>query len=434
MPHLLEVEAFEDVEHLDHRHAATARRRHGVDIVAPVGAVDGLLFVGLVGGQIFFGDHAAMLAHKRGQQAGCLAFVEAVVAVVTDALERCGQVRLFPGLARRVGDPSVFQKGLPGRGIERIVGLADHAEKSLHGPGGREPLLRQFDGRFEEIGPWQLTQPLMRQVEARHGAGHSYRERPFVVRVVLNLTVWAEVHRGRGRQRCFLAEVERGDGAVGAVVDEKAAPADVARRRQRHGQREGRRHRCIDGVTTFLQNRVAGLRAEVVAADGHPVARRHGNPSTLRPTLRDWGADEEQAKENQPFVVRVVLNLTVWAEVHRGRGRQRCFLAEVERGDGAVGAVVDEKAAPADVARRRQRHGQREGRRHRCIDGVTTFLQNRVAGLRAEVVAADGHPVARRHGNPSTLRPALRDWGADEEQAKENQKDGCFAHGPGEKR
>ena len=52
----------------------------------------------------------------------------------------------------------------------------------------------------------------------------------------------------------------------------------------------------------------------------------------------------------------------------------RRHLAEVERGRGAVAGAEHDEAAAADVAGRRVRDGQREGRGDGAVDGVAAAL------------------------------------------------------------
>ena len=87
-----EVVALEDVEHLDQRDAAGARRRHRDDLVAAIRAADRRALLRLVLREILLGDQPAVAPHLRGDQSRGLARVEAVAALVADARERTREI------------------------------------------------------------------------------------------------------------------------------------------------------------------------------------------------------------------------------------------------------------------------------------------------------------------------------------------------------
>ena len=70
---LLQVEGFEDVEHLHQAGAAGTWRRRAVDVVAAIGAVDRLALDGLVVGEVVGGDQPAARFHLGDELVGDLA-------------------------------------------------------------------------------------------------------------------------------------------------------------------------------------------------------------------------------------------------------------------------------------------------------------------------------------------------------------------------
>jgi hypothetical protein len=116
VPHRAQIEALEDVEHLDHRDAAARRRRHADDLMAAVCATDRRAFLRLIAGQILFRDDAAAAFHLGRDEAGRLARVEAVATVTHDAAECSGEVGLTQCFARFVGR-SVPRESRNARGI-----------------------------------------------------------------------------------------------------------------------------------------------------------------------------------------------------------------------------------------------------------------------------------------------------------------------------
>ena len=95
-----EVEAFGDLQHLQHGEAGGVRRRLG-DAEAAIGDADRVLQLRLEFLQIAFIDQHAGLAHARGKTLGQPAAVEAFRAVLRDLFQRAREVGLADQCGKR---------------------------------------------------------------------------------------------------------------------------------------------------------------------------------------------------------------------------------------------------------------------------------------------------------------------------------------------
>ena len=107
-------------------------------------------------------------------------------------------------------------------------------------------------------------------MEARDRSGDAHGEVPLVMTLLVVLPVFQE-------QPCVsecrrdLAEVV-GDGiSVGGTVEKKAAPAEIARGGEGHGEREGRRDGRVNRTAAIHQCRDADLRTDELRRGHHPV-------------------------------------------------------------------------------------------------------------------------------------------------------------------
>ena len=89
-----EVEAFEDIENFDERDSAGRWRRSADDVVAAIGAANGLAFFDFVGSEVGGGDQASAFVDGRGQFAGHGAVVE-LVGIFGDAFQGVGEFGLL---------------------------------------------------------------------------------------------------------------------------------------------------------------------------------------------------------------------------------------------------------------------------------------------------------------------------------------------------
>src|ERR1700686_3828224 len=109
-----EIETFEDVQDFDQRDSSGRWRRGADDVVAAMGAADGLRFFDLVGGEVFGGDQASILMDGRGKFAGHGAVVK-IVGVLGDAFQCVREFGLLENFAGLI-EVSVAQKNAFGFG------------------------------------------------------------------------------------------------------------------------------------------------------------------------------------------------------------------------------------------------------------------------------------------------------------------------------
>src|SRR5260370_22069607 len=95
---LHEVEAFKNIEDFDERYSGGSWRRSADDVVAAIGAANGLAFLDFVGGEVGGGSQASAFVDGGGQFAGQGAAVK-VVGILGDALQGAGEVGLLEWFA-----------------------------------------------------------------------------------------------------------------------------------------------------------------------------------------------------------------------------------------------------------------------------------------------------------------------------------------------
>jgi hypothetical protein len=94
-----DVETFEDVEHLCDVHAGGRRRRRPQDLPAAIIGADRLPLDGLVGGEVFARDKAAMRLHVIDQDVAERAVIQGALAVLRDIRQRLRIFGLHDALA-----------------------------------------------------------------------------------------------------------------------------------------------------------------------------------------------------------------------------------------------------------------------------------------------------------------------------------------------
>ena len=175
-PFDFEIERLEDVEHLDQRDAAGARRRHRDDLVAAVGAAYRRALLGLVGGEILLRDQPAVGLHVLGDAIGDPALVEGVGAVGGDRAQRLAEI------ARARGDRPRPTRRRPACRTRRPTRETAPSRPAARGSGCARARptsgspLGQRDAGHDDVLPRQLAELLVRELEAAHGAGHARRE------------------------------------------------------------------------------------------------------------------------------------------------------------------------------------------------------------------------------------------------------------------
>ncbi len=267
-------EVRQDVEDLDHVHAAGTRRRHRDDLEAAVAAAHRHALDDLVVPQVVRGDQAAVRARLGDDGRPDGAVVERLRAVAADQLQAAGQVGVAQDVAR-VGNTAIVEedlaRALPGAevGVLRREGAR---QRLAH----REALACQRDGRCHQRGALHRAVVIERVGEPGHGARHAdggLREQRLLGD---DVAVGIEEHVAGGVCRRGLAEVDGGVLARLAIVqDHEAAAADVAGVGQRDRQREAHGDRGVHGVAAAPQHVHADVGGQRARRAHHAVQRVH---------------------------------------------------------------------------------------------------------------------------------------------------------------
>ena len=111
-PRFLVAGALQHSQHLQNSNAAGAGRRRGDDFVIAIVAAQRRALDGLVLLQIVEGDQSAVGLHRGSEFVGDFSFVEIAGALVANALQSSGQLRLRQRLAvmRSQEDPLRLRK------------------------------------------------------------------------------------------------------------------------------------------------------------------------------------------------------------------------------------------------------------------------------------------------------------------------------------
>ncbi len=173
VPHVAKVEAFEQVERVEHGEALRVGRAL-VDVVAPVVDRDRRGLERLHGGQVGFGDDAAVGGHAGHQRLGHRAGVEAGRPLGGDGAQRSGEVGVGHDVAhlqrRAVAEPDLGRRR---KLAELLPAAVETASQAL---GDRISVLGHLDGRGQHLGHRLGAVLLQRQRRAAHRAGHGNRE------------------------------------------------------------------------------------------------------------------------------------------------------------------------------------------------------------------------------------------------------------------
>ena len=102
---LLQIEAFENIEHLDQDRAAGGRRRHRNDPESPITSAERHALFRRVIAQILACDQAAVVLHILGNQLRRFAFVEVARPFLLETSKRVGQFRLPQNLSLAIQLP-----------------------------------------------------------------------------------------------------------------------------------------------------------------------------------------------------------------------------------------------------------------------------------------------------------------------------------------
>ena len=269
-----QVEAFEDVEHLEGRHALAVRRQL-VETIALVVCADGLNPVGVLCGEVVHRHRPVEAVEVLDDPPSDLTLVEGVTAAL-------GELTIGPSEAR-VGDYLTVFGGLP---VQQILsgemGVAREAG-SLGGPSGGsdlghgEALLGVLDGWLEDFGEGHRAVLGEQCGPTVHGTGDTDRKRAGHGDL-LEAARSEELNIGGGGREA--AAVETRKLARLGCVDQGE---HVATRSGHHGLDDGEcgggRDGGVNGVPALLQDAQARLRGQRLAGRDHAVAGDDGGAS-----------------------------------------------------------------------------------------------------------------------------------------------------------
>ena len=273
-PARAEIEALEDVEHLEQHDAARGRRRKRVDLDPPVRARHRTAFDGSVGRQVGGTHDAAAARHLVGHLPGNLARVEDRRPLLGNGGQGAGEILLHEQRARldstgaaalrreldprRLGEALRRQPGLHVAGHARLIGTE------------RKPRGGQPNRWLEHAGKRQCPVLFLHHRQTRHHPGSRYGERTVDGGALGQ--VGLQVHVARRRSRSGFASVERDQLAVGQSNQDERATAQARREGLRDPDGEGRRNRGVDRVAPDREH--LGTRASRVGrgTHHHPLA------------------------------------------------------------------------------------------------------------------------------------------------------------------
>jgi hypothetical protein len=298
-----EVEAFEDVEHLDEHRAARRRRRHRDHLVAAVRRPQRDALLRHVVLHVIERHQPAVAPHVFGDEPRRPPLVELARPLPLHPREGRGQFRLPPDLAlfvkRAVLEEDFLRVGVEGQPLV-VAQRAREAERHGEAFGGEAARGLDQLRPSEFAGAVLLQRQLHPGHRPRHAGGAVAERRRALAfdEVAPRVQIDVAVRGGGGH----LAVVNRGGAPVAQANQHEAAAAEVARRRVRHRQRERDRDGCVHGVAPAPQNVHARLRSELARRGDHPAPRPHrlarggdDRPSrTAFEERRERGAGEDE--------------------------------------------------------------------------------------------------------------------------------------------
>ena len=309
MPALrLQIELFEDVQHLDQGDATRTGRCHRDDVVAAVGAPDRGAFHGSICCKVLFRDQPAVGFHVGCDEVRNGTRVERVGPSVRDRAQRPAQVRQHEPIFLRP-QPAAWlavrgDGGREARHRSRDFRIETAGERRRQ----RESLLRQHDGRLHDVFPGELAELLVGQLEPAHAARHPGRKVPGLGQPSIDRPVRTQIHRRGRSERRLLPVVERRELTARSAHDHEAPASDVASGRVCHREREGRGDGGIDGVAASGQHRRADVAGGSGDADDQAVPGPNANVlchlgADRRGSDKQCGDEESRGSEHRSVSV-----------------------------------------------------------------------------------------------------------------------------------
>src|SRR5258708_6880950 len=271
-----EVEAFKDIEDFDERHSAGRRRRNADDVIATIGAANGLTFFDFVGGEIGGSYQASALVDGRSQFAGHGAVVK-VVRLSGNAFQGAREFRLLEYFAGLVV-VAVAQENTFGLGKLREVLIFFQILRVFVCEG--EAIAGEFDGGSDYFVQRQLAVFFLRVDQAGHGAGDAdgfvSDDAGIFAGFRDDIALGVEIHVFSGRRRRFFAEVDEVNLAVGLAQKKESPSSEISSLRMDDSERKASGDGGIDGVATGAKHLNARAGSQLVDARDHSVRSVRG--------------------------------------------------------------------------------------------------------------------------------------------------------------
>ena len=273
-----DVVAFENIQHLRDVHAGGRGRRRPEDLPAAIIGADRRALDGLVGGEVFARDEAAMRLHVVDQDVAERPVIQRRCAVARDIGQRLRIFRLHHALA---GFQRHAIRQIDRRDrlvLQHLLGAVDDAFVQI----GRRRIAARgvLDRGLHDIGEGHGAEPLQRFAPGFQRAGHRDRLRAVEIFVadgvehVMRRARLRAVGVGPDRQRHGALAIDETVAAVGKPDMRHAAADDADHHRLDHGQREQGGDRGIDGVAAGGEHFGARGRGQRMIADHHAAAAR----------------------------------------------------------------------------------------------------------------------------------------------------------------
>ena len=245
--------------------------------------------LGLVRLEIGEAQAPSFFAHVCHQRAGDVAPIEAVCAIFGDLAQRCRKRALVQVLLGQRG-PFARQRPLPV--IEKQfcgVGIARQRARVCTGQQrcikvDDQTILGELGGRRHEVAPGQASEQAVRQIHARHHAGHGNRSCAEDVAVIDDRRPWEQVGRFTQAAQGVIGRVELarrtatevddlGAALLRAVEHHGAARGGAAHPGLHHADGERRGDCGIHGIAAGLEHCGADLGRTLVLRRDHAPAR-----------------------------------------------------------------------------------------------------------------------------------------------------------------
>ena len=273
VPHALEVEALQQVEHLQDVDAAGGGGRGGYHLETLETAAHRFSLQRAVVGQVLLADQAAAALHLGDDALGNRPLIKALVAALGDLAQGPGQFRLAPVVTHPVGAAVGLEEQAGGLAVLAQL-FCPGGDLELQRPGHFQALFRQRNRGGEHARQGQCAVAFLGQDQAGNGPRDTGGEVAEVAALAVDLALLIQEQVAGGGSGRGFPVVDKGLAVFLVEVDQhETAAAEVARPGIAYGEGEPGGDRSIDGVTTFAQDIEPDFRGQALRPDHHGLAR-----------------------------------------------------------------------------------------------------------------------------------------------------------------